>query len=51
MIRARVEFKRQDCWIGIFWKRYRYLDGGPHGCDIWICLVPMFPLHVWWAFA
>ncbi len=34
--RLRLEFKPQDCWIGVFWKRD----------NVWICLVPMLPIHV-----
>lgn len=44
-----VEFKKEDCWIGVFWKKDWGGNGGmyryPH---VWICLVPMFPIHVWW---
>jgi hypothetical protein len=40
MIRARLEFKLADCWIGAFWKRDQST------LHIWICVVPCFPLHV-----
>lgn len=39
MWKIRLEFKVEDMWIGIFWKRNRP--------DIWICFIPMFPVHVW----
>jgi hypothetical protein len=40
MMKARLEFKREDMWIGVFWRR---ADGTRH---IWICLLPCLPLHI-----
>ncbi|MHA2092276.1 MAG: hypothetical protein ACW98K_15615 [Candidatus Kariarchaeaceae archaeon] len=37
-----LEFKLQDMWIGMFWK----CDGSTE-IDIWICLIPCFPIHYW----
>ena len=37
----KLEFKPQDFWIGVFWKNT--LDK----FDLWICLIPMFPIHFW----
>ncbi len=50
--RIRLEFKFQDMWIGIHWS-------GPYGGEwgrwgaglynhIWVCFVPMFPIHIQW---
>ena len=49
-----LEFKLEDFWVGVFWRRdsgYGALDG--YGSriaykqfDIWICLIPCFPLHL-----
>lgn len=46
--RVRIEFKAQDCWVGVFWRTEnlahfsnRYLLR-----TYWICLVPMFPIVV-----
>lgn len=39
-----VEFKPQDLWIGLYWKRIG-------NCwDFWLCLLPCVPLHfsMWW---
>jgi hypothetical protein len=36
----RIEFKPQDCWIGVYWKSEKLL------VDIWICIIPMFPIHI-----
>ncbi len=35
-MRLRLEFKKQDLWIGAYWDRD----------NVWICLVPMFPIHI-----
>lgn len=40
----RLEFKPADLWIGVFPKK-----NGPM-LDVWICLVPMFPIHIRWFF-
>ena len=37
----KLEFKLQDFWSGVFWKNQKDL------IDIWICLVPCFPIHYW----
>jgi len=34
-----LEVKLQDFWIGIYW------DNRPNGIDIWICIIPCFPIH------
>jgi hypothetical protein len=39
-MRARIEFVPNDLWIGVYWRR-RY-----HQTDIYICLIPCFPLHL-----
>lgn len=39
-----LEFKPQDLWIGVFWKRTTKWR-----VDLWLCLIPMVPLHIaWW---
>jgi hypothetical protein len=45
-LRARVEIKRQDCWIGIYWDHDP--DYMPRSGNAWICLLPMLPFHIWW---
>lgn len=34
------EFKKEDLWVGLFWKTTG------NCADIWICFVPCFPLHI-----
>jgi len=41
-IRARFEFKLEDFWFGVFWKR----NGYNPTIDIWVCLLPCLPLHI-----
>lgn len=41
--KIRLEFKIQDLWIGIFWKKKIRLY------NIWICVIPCFPIHVKFA--
>jgi hypothetical protein len=50
-MKARIEFKPQDCWIGAFWKTQVHFEtggGSYYRVDLWICLIPMIPLHLWW---
>jgi len=41
-LEVKFEYKLQDMWLGVFWK------ATPAWVDIWICLVPCFPLHLSW---
>ena len=40
---CRIEWKVQDAWVGVFWKR-----DYPWTLDVWVCIVPMLPLHFGW---
>lgn len=46
----RLEFKPQDLWVGFFWRHRTYHDCQgyhvPDDLDLWICVVPMLPLHI-----
>jgi hypothetical protein len=57
-VAMRFEFKIQDSWVGVFWKRSldeevevadtqreAVLVTAPR-LDVWLCLVPWFPLHI-----
>lgn len=39
---VRVEWKPQDCWVGVYW------DQDDWHLDVWVCLLPMVPIHVGW---
>ena len=46
------ECKPQDCWIGVYWKKSDMFPWRYHQrwrWDIWICLVPMLPIHLYWT--
>ncbi len=55
-MKVAIEWKPQDCWIGLFWKvgppARRYSPNGDVYClsrvDLWICLLPMIPIHFHW---
>jgi hypothetical protein len=39
----QFEFKLRDMWIGAYWAKIGNCT------DLWICLLPCFPLHIsWW---
>ncbi len=38
----RFEFKKEDFWIGAFWKK----EVGDLNTHLWICLLPCLPLHI-----
>lgn len=49
----RFEFKKQDCWIGLYWKGSYVGDRrdperrqSVRSTEIWLCIVPMLPLHI-----
>jgi len=51
-MKVRLEFKPQDLWIGVFWKRLPGYDPEEEPVaevHVWICLLPMLPLHIQWA--
>jgi len=39
-MKIRLEFKKEDCWIGLYWKKSN------SRLDIWVCLIPCFPIHI-----
>lgn len=51
-MKIRLEWKPQDLWIGAFWKTVPGLNPEEEPVaevHVWICLVPMLPLHLWWC--
>jgi len=53
-IRVALEFKKEDLWMGAFWKTSRY-DQGRNACfqhqhlahtDVWVCFLPCLPIHI-----
>jgi hypothetical protein len=57
-MKVKLEFKLEDFWVGAFWKKelvvvkdpsYYWLDGVGTQYDLWVCIVPCFPIHVTWT--
>lgn len=52
-MKARFEFKLEDFWVGVYWKKSTFVDGSTvcvyKRLDIWLCILPCFPLHITWA--
>lgn len=40
----RLEFKAADCWIGVYWADEVLWR------DVWICIIPMLPIHAEWYY-
>lgn len=41
-MKARIKFEPRDLWVGVYWDRRHH----PPELDVYVCLVPCFPLHV-----
>jgi len=41
-MKISIEFKPQDFWVGAYWER---LGNKQH---LWVCLLPMIPIHLVW---
>ena len=47
-MKVSLEFKRQDLWVGLFWKRSYNGLLTKSFFEIWICLIPTLPIHLTW---
>jgi hypothetical protein len=47
-MKIRIEFKPQDAFIGAFWKTGSSKEDFWRTTDLWICIVPMLPIHLTW---
>lgn len=47
-MKARLEFKPADLWVGVYLERKLRLTAGYTWTELhaWITIVPMFPLHI-----
>jgi hypothetical protein len=44
-IHARIQWEPRDIWVGLYWTRAAL------STHLYLCLIPCFPLHVWWMTA
>ena len=58
MFNICLEYKLEDIWIGLFWRKGKtcMAQGAPSYAlpicklvEVWICLVPCFPIHLQWV--
>lgn len=47
---CKFEFEPRDLWVGAYWKTTHFEPVQnwpvPSELDIWVCLLPMIPLHL-----
>jgi hypothetical protein len=43
---ARLNFNPHDCWIGVYWKRVLCDTCGRRHLNVWLALIPCFPVHL-----
>lgn len=41
-----LEFKKEDMWVGIFWRNGLRKYDLLRCVEIFICIIPMFPIHI-----
>lgn len=44
-----VKFEPRDLWIGVFWKLHRSIESKFKRLELYICIVPMFPIYITFA--
>lgn len=43
---VRLEAKKEDAWVGAFWSSTIGPDHRWAVLDVWVCLLPCIPIHV-----
>jgi hypothetical protein len=43
-----LEFKLQDCWVGVYWEVTKRPHSKSMVVDLWVCLLPTLPMHFQW---
>ncbi len=51
-----MEFEPRDLWVGAYWNRSPAYAGQDATAmylrweyDLYLCLIPTLPVHVWWS--
>lgn len=44
--RLQLEWKVEDLWIGVFWRRVNNAHACMRFFDLWVCLLPCLPIHL-----
>lgn len=45
-LKAQLQWEPRDLWIGLFWRVNREMAPPFYTLHIYLCLVPLIPLHV-----
>ncbi len=48
-MRIKLEFNIHDIWIGCYWKDIKYYGKRIGRTEIYICIIPCFPIHLIFA--
>jgi hypothetical protein len=46
VIMARLNFNPHDCWFGVYWKQVPCDRCQRKHLNIWLTLIPCFPIHM-----
>ena len=44
-----LKFEPRDIWIGVYWNYRRSIESRARWLDVYICLLPMLPIHIEFA--
>lgn len=45
-LKAQFQFEPRDLWLGAFWRVNRQMPPPFYTLHLYLCLIPMFPLHI-----
>ncbi len=47
-MKVSFEFKKEDLWVGAYWRACYPGTLDAKQFDVWVCLIPMVPIHLSW---